>query len=78
MSGGTEDSFLWSRAWLFDALKYLPWSVLLTALTLVPLLLNLCLPQFLAGGLLFRIFFGVSAQAFLQCRIFNRSGFACL
>lgn len=77
MSGEKEDSFFWSRAGLFDTLKYLTWLVLLTALALV-LLLNLCLPRFFAGGLLFRIFFGVSEQAFLQCRIFNRSGFACL
>lgn len=66
------------RAALFDALKNLPWSVLLAAIALVPPLLTLCLPQFFAGALLFWIFFGVSALAVLQRRVFNRLGIACL
>lgn len=66
------------RAALFGTLKNLPWSVLLAAIALVPPLLTLYLPQFFAGMLLFWIFFGVSALAVLQRRIFDHMGIACL
>lgn len=63
---------------LFSTLKFLPWSLLLAVIAWAPPLLTLCFPQLFAGTFLFWIFFGVSAMAHLQRKIFTRIGVACL